>query len=152
MTDTNQVRGSSSLVLLQSHTSHITTAEKTRGAEECLFFLTITPAARRSFQQFQVHSGRQTPERWEMILHSGWSLAAPFLSRSEPLGRDILSETREGHSVTHLNGEFSYMKPATLSMSMRERSMKYWCASKSDVRMNQMNRRGKCSVFDAQLS
>lgn len=108
-----------------SHTSQRAlfspTAEKTPAAKECLFYLMITPSARHSLKQSQVQVRRQTllPRGEKWYLHSHRSLAALFLPRSEPLGRDILSETRERHSVTHLNGGFNNLKPARSSIGKK---------------------------------
>lgn len=96
-------------------------AEKTQAAKECLFYLMITPCARHSLKQSQLHVRRQTllPRGEKLYLHSRRPLAALFLPRSESLGRHILSETRERHSVTHLNGGFNNLKPASSSISKK---------------------------------
>lgn len=108
-----------------SHTSQRAlfspSAEKTQAAKEYLFYLMITPSARHSLKQSQLHVRRQTllPRGEKSYLHSRRPLAALFLPRSESLGRDILSETRERHSVTHPNGGFNNLKPARSSISKK---------------------------------
>ncbi len=91
-----------------------------------------------------------TPERWEMILHSHRSLVAPFLSQSESLRRDILSETRQTHSMAYLNGEFNNLKPTRSSMSKKawkkDLFMKYWCSSNSVIRMTSARTRWTIEV------
>lgn len=108
-----------------SHTSQRAlfspSAEKTQAAKEYLFYLMITPSARHSLKQSQLHVRRQTllPRGEKSYLHSRRPLAALFLPRSESLGRDILRETRERHSVTHPNGGFNNLKPARSSISKK---------------------------------
>lgn len=59
------------------------------------------------------------PERWEIILHSQPSLAALFLSQSESLRRDILSEGRRAAGLVWM-GEFNNLKLARSSTSETE--------------------------------
>lgn len=105
-----------------------------------------------------VEETASAPERWEIILHSHWSLVALFLSQSESLRWDILSEMRKTHSMVHLNGEFNNLQPARSSMSKnawkKDLCMKYWCSSRSVIKITSRGTRWtvKCQVFHTWFS
>lgn len=135
--------------------------ETTQAPKECLFLLndhTICSVFTQSVPG-SLEETDSAPERWEITLHSHWSLVAPFLSQSESLRRDILSESKQTRSVTHLNGEFNNLKPARSSMSkkgMKERSlheilMLLQRCHQNDKQRKQMSRWGKCQVFNTQF-
>lgn len=87
------------------------------------------------------------PERWEIILHSQPSLAALFLSQSESLRRDILSEGRRAAGLVWM-GEFNNLKSARSLMSKTEWKRDFFLRARNNDALlkasdEQANRRGK---------
>lgn len=87
------------------------------------------------------------PERWEIILHSQPSLAALFLSQSESLRRDILSEGRRAAGLVWM-GEFNNLKSARSLMSKTEWKRDFFLHARNNDALlkasdEQANRRGK---------
>lgn len=67
------------------------------------------------------------PERWEIILHSQPSLAALFLSQSESLRRDILSEGRRAAGLSEWGNLTTWSQPGLWWARRNEREI-FFCA------------------------